>query len=352
MFNPRGRRWLPVKRSLLALGGIRMAITVSTLKLASGDSMPVVGLGLWKIANDEAASVVQQAIAAGYRHLDCACDYGNEAQVGEGIRSALAAGLCRRDELWATSKLWNTYHAANDVLPAVERSLRDLRLDYVDLYLIHFPIAQRFVPFAERYPPGWFYDPAAARPAMQFAKVPLAETWQALEELVTAKLARNIGVCNYNCALLRDLLSYARVRPAVLQVELHPYLTQERLLRFCHNESIAVTGFSPLGAISYLSLGMAAAGESVLSERVVLDAARRHAKTPAQVVLRWAIQRGTAIVPKTSRPERLADNISVFDFELSPDEMQAIGGLNRDRRFNDPGVFCEQAFNTFCPIYE
>jgi D-xylose reductase len=321
-----------------------------TLSLASGGSIPAVGLGLWKIAPETTADAVRQAIGLGYRHLDCACDYGNEPQVGQGIR--LAQEVCSRQDLWVTSKLWNTYHAAEHVRPAIQRTLRDLGLDYLDLYLIHFPIAQRFVSFETRYPPGWFFDPAAPFPTMHFASVPLAETWQAMEELVAEGLTRHIGVCNCNCALLRDLLSYARVRPAVLQVELHPYLTQENLLRLCRAEGIVVTGFSPLGAVSYLPLKMAAAEESVLGERIVLDAARRHARSPAQVVLRWAVQRGTAIVPKTSRPERLAENLALFDFELSPDEMLAISRLNRNRRFNDPGAFCEQAFNTFCPIYE
>src|SRR4051795_306644 len=129
-------------------------MTIPTLKLAGGGAMPVVGLGLWKIDRPAAPGIVQRAIRAGYRHLDCACDYGNEAEVGVGIRAALDAGDCRRDELWVTSKLWNTYHAHAHVRPPVERSLRDLGLDYLDLYLIHFPIALEFVPFAERYPPG------------------------------------------------------------------------------------------------------------------------------------------------------------------------------------------------------
>jgi D-xylose reductase len=314
--------------------------------------MPVVGLGLWKVGRAEAAGLVQGAIRAGYRHLDCACDYGNEAEVGRGVRAALAAGACRRDELWVTSKLWNTYHARAHVRPAAERTLRDLRVDYLDLYLIHFPFAQAYVPFEVRYPPEWLFDPAAPDPRMRFAKVPLSETWAAMEALVTAGLVRNIGICNYNCALLRDLLAYATIAPAVLQVELHPYLTQEKLVRFCHEAGIAVTSFSPLGALSYLFLGMAQPEESVLEQATVREAARGHGKTPAQVVLRWGVQRGTAVVTKTSRPERLAENLALFDFELSTDEMAAISALNRNRRFNDPGVFCEAAFHTFCPIYE
>lgn len=323
-----------------------------TIRLANGSQLPAVGLGLWKVPKTAAPDLVLQAIRTGYRHLDCACDYGNEAEVGAGIRAALEAGLCRREQLWVTSKLWNTYHAREHVRPAVERTLKDLRLDYLDLYLIHFPIAQRFVPFETRYPPGWFFDPDAANPRMEFARVPLAETWAAMEELVDAGLVRNIGVCNYGTAMLRDLLNTARIRPAVLQVELHPYLTQEKLVRFCREEGIAVTAFSPLGALSYFSLGMADAGESVLEQPVIRDAAERHGRTPAQVVLRWGVQRGTAVVPKTQHPERLAENLAIFDFELSPEEMAEIGGLNRNRRFNDPGVFAEAAFNTFCPIYE
>jgi D-xylose reductase len=251
----------------------------------------------------------------------------------------LAAAACRREELWITSKLWNTYHARAHVRPAVERTLRDLQADYLDLYLVHFPIAQAFVPFEVRYPPEWSYDPTALDSRMRFAKVPLSETWTAMEALVTAGLVRNIGVCNYNCALLRDLLAYATIAPAVLQVELHPYLTQDKLVRFCCEAGIAVTGFSPLGALSYLPLGMARREESALEQVAVRDAARRHGKTPAQVVLRWGVQRGTAVVTKTRRPERLAENLAVFDFELSADEMAAIGALNRNRRFNDPGVF-------------
>lgn len=322
------------------------------IRLANGGSLPMVGLGLWKVDRPAAAGLVHQAITAGYRHLDCACDYGNEAEVGAGIRAALDAKLCSRSELWVTSKLWNTYHRKEHVRPALERTLRDLGLDSLDLFLVHFPISQAFVPFERRYPPGWFADPNAPRPRMQLDLVSLAETWSAMESLVQAGLVRHIGVSNMGTALLRDLLSYAAIRPAVLQVELHPYLVQEKLLRFCGEHQIAVTGFSPLGAPSYVPIGMASANENVLEEVVVKSAAARHGRTPAQVVLRWAIQRGTAIVPKTSRPERLAVNLNLFDFELSTAEMEAMTALNRNRRFNDPGVFCETAFNTFCPIYE
>ncbi|MCB1078999.1 MAG: aldo/keto reductase, partial [Verrucomicrobiae bacterium] len=200
--------------------------------------------------------------------------------------------------------------------------------------------------------PEWFYDPNADSPQIEFAKVPIAETWGAMEDLVDAGLVKNIGVCNFGTSLLRDLMNSARIAPSVLQVEMHPYLTQEKLLRFCQESGIALTAFSPLGALSYLSLNMATEQESVLKQPPVMQAAERLGRTPAQVVLRWGVQRGTAIVPKTSRRERMQENLALFDFELTDAEMNAISELNRDRRFNDPGVFCEDAFNTFCPIYE
>jgi D-xylose reductase len=173
-----------------------------------------------------------------------------------------------------------------------------------------------------------------------------------MEDLVRAGLVRNIGVCNFGVSLLRDLLSYAEIAPAALQVEMHPFLAQEKLLRFCVEKGIAVTAFSPLGAASYYSLGMAGEGDSALEQPVVQETARQHGKTPAQVLLRWGVQRGTSVIPKTTRSERLRENLDIFDFELSAEEMSAISALNRNRRFNDPGVFCEKAFNTFFPIYE
>jgi D-xylose reductase len=325
---------------------------VPGLTLNSADRLPSVGLGFWKVPRPAAADLVVEAVRAGYRHFDCACDYGNEAEVGAGLRAALGQEFCRREDLWVTSKLWNTYHAREHVRPALERSLKDLSLDYLDLYLIHFPIAQRFVPFAERYPPQWTFDPSAKEPRMEPARVPLAETWAAMEDLVRAGLVKNIGVCNFGVSLLRDLVSYAQIPPAVLQVELHPYLTQEKLLRFCRESGVAVTAFSPLAAQSYFSIGMARSDESVLEQHVIQDCAARHRKSPAQIVLRWGVQRGTAIVPKTSNRERLRENLALFDFELSAEEMQQISALDRNRRFNDPGEFCEAAFGTFFPIYE
>ena len=314
--------------------------------------LPPLGFGLWKLAPQACADAVYEAVKAGYRHFDSACDYGNEAAVGEGLARALGDGLCRREELWITSKLWNTYHDPGHVPLALERTLVDLRLDYLDLYLIHFPIALAYVPFETRYPPEWVFDPGAPEPAMVRAPVSLQATWAAMEQRQAAGQVRHLGVANYNSGLLHDLMAYAQRAPSVLQIEAHPYLTQERLIRLAKDYGLAVTAFSPLGAGSYLELGMAEAGEQVLEDPVVLAIAERHGRTPAQVVLRWALQRGTSVVVKSTSPARMAENLAARDFTLDEDAMTALSGLNRNRRFNDPGAFCEEAFGTFYPIYD
>lgn len=310
------------------------------------------GLGLWKIPKAECANIIYQAIQEGYRYFDSACDYGNEVEVGEGFAKAISDGLCTREDLFITSKLWNTYHQPQHVPQALEKSLSDLGLTYLDSYLIHFPIAQPFIPFEQRYPPEWVFDINADSPTMELAPVPLHETWAAMEALVDAGKVRSIGVCNYNSGLLNDLMAYARIKPAELQIEIHPYLSQTKLVRLAQTYGISVTAFSPLGALSYLELDMAQATESTLENESVKAIAANHNKTPAQVVLRWNVQRDINVITKTTKLARLKENLDVLDFELSDEEMQAIYNLNSNRRFNDPGEFCEAAFNRFYPIYD
>jgi len=220
------------------------------------------------------------------------------------------------------------------------------------LYLIHFPVTLAYVPFEERYPPGWFFDPEAENPSMKHVDVPYADTWGAMEELVDGGLVKRIGVCNLGTAMLRDLKSYARIQPSVLQVEMHPYLTQQNLLRFCQEQDIAVTAFSPFGASSYVPLSMADANESLFDDTDIQSIAAKYGKTVGQIALRWAVQRGTVAIPKTQTVSHLQENIEIYDFGLSEEDMLTIDQMNRDRRFNDPAEFGEAAFNTFYPIFD
>ena len=316
------------------------------------NEMPKIGFGLWKVAPDECERVVLEAIRAGYRHFDSAADYGNEEAVGAALGKAFRDGLVTREELWITSKLWNTFHAPEHVEAGCRKSLADLGLARLDLYLVHFPIALEYVPIDARYPPEWVRAPGEHTARMKRAKVPLHTTWAAMERLVDRGLVDRIGVCNYNSALVHDLMSYARIQPHSLQIEAHPYLPQSKLVRLARDYGIGVTAFSPLGALSYLELDMAGEGDSVLREPAVLAAAGAHGKSAAQIVLRWGLQRGTAIIPKSTHAERMRENLAIEDFALTDQEMGAISALDAGRRFNDPGVFCEAAFGTFHPIYD
>ena len=328
----------------------------TNLVLNSGDKMPMLGLGLWKLGQDVCGDVVYNAIKNGYRMLDSACDYGNEHKTGEGIARAISEGVCTREDLFVVSKLWNTFHRPEHVKLACQKSMADLGVDYLDLYLIHFPIAQPFVPIETCYPPEWINNDESlnqGKPRMLFdTGVTYRETWEAMEQLVRDGLVRNIGFCNIGTHQIREVLNYCKVKPAVLQVELHPYLTQQKLIRMARENGIQVTGFSNLGPLSYVELGMATDDESLLIHPLITELAARYSKTPGQILLRWAVQRGTAAIPKSSKVERLVENISIFDFNLSQVEMMNIDGLNKNKRFNDPGDFAEGAFGTFAPIYD
>ena len=316
------------------------------------ESIPSIGFGLWKIANENCANVVYEAVKQGYRHFDSASDYGNEKEVGMGLKRAMEDGLCTREELWITSKLWNTFHHPDHVPAALQRSLEDLQLDYLDLYLIHFPIALEFIPFEERYPPEWFFAPEEINPQMKLARVPLADTWKAMENLKIKEIVKNIGVCNYSTGLLHDLMNYCQTPPDLLQIESHPYLCQENLIRLAKQYGLKVTAFSPLGSLSYVELEMAEQNESILDQEIVRVISKRLGCSPAQTVLRWGIQRGNSVVAKSVNANRMAENLASSLIELTDEDMMAITNLDRGRRFNDPGNFCEGAFNTFHPIYD
>ncbi|KAJ7302094.1 Aldo keto reductase [Mycena albidolilacea] len=295
--------------------------------------MPLVGFGLWKVTKSTCADTVYNAIKVGYRLFDGACDYGNEKEAGEGVNRALKEGLVTRDQLFITSKLWNTFHAKEHVKALAERQLAAWGLEYFDLFLIHFPIALKYVDPTERYPPEWY---GVDGKTVELQNTPLQETWVAMEELVDLGLVKNIGISNCQGSLLLDINRYARIKPQVLQVELHPYLTQESLVALAKELGIAITAYSSLGPQGYYELSMDQGAPSLLTHNVITSIANWHNKSPAQVLLRWATQRGTAVIPKSNIEKQYVENLGIQSFSLMPDEMKAISALNCNLRMNDP----------------
>ncbi len=285
--------------------------------------MPALGLGTWQSEPGEVGAAVRQAIEIGYRHIDCAPIYGNEPEVGQAIAAAISDGVVLREDLWITSKLWNNTHARADVVPALAQTLEDLQLDYLDLYLIHWPIAlKEGVPF-----------PETGADFLSLDDRPLEETWRGLQEGRAAGLCRHIGVSNFSAHKIQALLDCEGLGPEVNQVELHPFLQQNALLRFCTDHHVVLTGYSPLGSQARPAR-LKPEGEPVLLEDDAIQAvAARLGATSAQVVLAWAIQRGTSVIPKSVRRERLAENLEAANLVLTDEHMATIAHLDRHRRY-------------------
>ncbi|KIW74138.1 hypothetical protein Z517_12548 [Fonsecaea pedrosoi CBS 271.37] len=309
---------------------------IPLITLNNGLKMPSVGFGLWKVDKNTCADQVYEAIKAGYRLLDGACIYENEQECGEGVARAIKEGIVKREDLFIVSKLWNNFHEAHVVEPICRRQLQDWKIDYFDLFHMHFPVSLKYVDPKEQYPPP-------DGPEFPQGPASVHETWQAMEKLVEKGLVKSIGVCNFNGGLLYDLLKYAKVKPVALQIEHHPYLTQPRLVKFAQGQGLAVTAYSSFGPLSFVEMDLEEAlkVKPLFETSPVQSAAKRVGKSPAQVLLRWATQRGIAVIPKSNKPTRLAENLDVSSFDLTKDEIEAISGLNMRLRFNDPVKFGE-----------
>jgi len=288
-------------------------------------------MGTWKAAGGEVGAAVQHALNLGYRHLDCASVYGNEAEIGAALQVVLSGGGVQRQQLWITSKLWNDCHSPEEVRPALERSLKALGLEELDLYLIHWPVAQR----------RGVLMPQRAEELIPLEQLPLSDTWEAMEELVEAGLVRYIGVSNFTQQHLNQLLPDCRLRPVVNQVERHPWLRQQQLLEFCGREAIHITAYSPLGS--------AASGQTspLLQDPEVMAIAAERGCTEAQVLLAWAIACGTSVIPKSVQPSRLAANLAAAQLQLSDSEVQRLDALDREHRFVD-GSFWDLPGGPYC----
>jgi alcohol dehydrogenase (NADP+) len=296
---------------------------MKTLPFSNGDTMPMLGLGTWKSDPGDVYKAVKAAIRVGYRHIDCAFIYGNEAEIGQALSESFAEGLVTREQLWVTSKLWNDCHAPADVQPALAQTLADLKLDYLDLYLIHWPVS---IKKGEGFP-------LSPEKLISLEDLPILDTWQALEACVDQGLCRHIGVSNFSAAKLQALVTAAKIKPEMNQVELHPYLQQPNLVTFCQSQNIHLTGYSPLGSPDRPA-GLKAADEPILLEDpAIIAIADRHGASPAQVLISWAIHRGTAVIPKSVTPARIAQNLAAAELALTDEDMGAIAALDRQRRY-------------------
>ncbi len=296
--------------------------------LNNGVKMPRIGLGTFLATGLE--DLVYDAVKYGYRHIDTARKYGNEKEIGAGLKKVFENGAAQRSELFIVTRVWPD--RLYDPEASLRESLADLGLDYVDLFLIHWPVG--------------IFDPSIGRVTQPALHV----TWSKMEECIEKGLCRNIGVSNFNVQILLDLLSYARYKPACNQVELHPYLSQPDLVRFCLKNNIAPIAYSPLCGASLEAFGEPFEKKrDIFNEKLLSSISEKYHKTVAQIVLNWHLSRGHTIVPKSSHTERIKENFDVFDFEMSDADIELINDLNCNYRMIDPRQITIFDFN---PLFD
>ncbi|KAG6934431.1 1,5-anhydro-D-fructose reductase [Chelydra serpentina] len=292
--------------------------------LLSGERMPLLGLGTWQSPPGAVQEAVEVALDAGYRHFDCAYFYQNEAEIGAAFQKKLVEGRLKRDELYVVSKLWNSFHAPQDVKPAFLESLTRLKMDYLDLYLMHSPM-------------GFLNINGELMPQkdglLLYSDVDYVDTWQAMEKLVDEGLVKSVGVSNFNISQLERLLSVCRIKPAANQVELHPYLTQPELVEYCKSKGIVLIAYSPFGCPARPFPTEENSPVPLLENPTVNEIAQKHGKTSTQVLIHFHIQRGIAAIPKSITPSHIVENAEVYDFSLTPKDIQTLEGLNCNMRF-------------------
>jgi len=295
---------------------------MKSLTFTNGDKMPALGLGTWKSAPNEAYEAVLEALRAGYRHIDCAHIYKNEKEIGDAFARAFREGLVKREDLWVTSKLWNDSHEREEVLPSLKTSLKNLQLDYLDLYLIHWPVAAK---------KGVDY-PKTPDDILSPSEAPLGATWEVMEEALDLGLVRHIGLSNFNRDKIMEIISSARHQPEVNQVEMHPFLPQNPLLDFCKENNIHVTAYAPLGSAYRVSNGEVDY-PILLDNETVRKIAEKHQATPAQTAIAWGIHRGTAVIPKSVKKHRIHENFESAKVALDAEDIERLNALEGPYRY-------------------
>ncbi len=295
---------------------------MKTYKFPVGE-MPAIGLGTWKMEDGTATEAVKSALESGYRHINCAPIYLNEADIGAALDDAFQRGIVKRQDVWVTSKLWCNRHRPDLVRGALEGTLADLKLEYLDLFMIHWPIVFR----------DDVHRPEKPEDFVSLDEMPLIETWRALEACVDAGLCRNIGMCNFSVKKLKALLPACRTKPSANQVECHPFLPQTELFDFCNSEGIQLVAYSPLGSGDRPERMRGQSDPNLFENSVIADIASTRQISAGQVILAWAVTRGTAAIPKSSHPGRMAENLAAGSTELSSEEMAAIDSIDMLHRY-------------------
>lgn len=314
---------------------------METLKFKNGDNMPAIGLGTWKSGKGEVGEAVKIALKNGYRHIDCASTYGNEAEIGEAFSEVFSEGKIKREDVWVTSKLWNDSHRKEHVLPALKQTLKDLQLDYLDLYLMHWPVAFKHgVSF-----------PSKDEDYLSLEEVPIIETWNAMIEAKKQGLVKHIGVSNFSRKKLEDLMSKTTEIPEMNQVELHPFLPQPELLQFCKENDIHCTAYSPLGSGDRSAQMKAEDEPSLMKEPAIQEVAKKHNASPAQVLIKWAVTRGTAVIPKSTTKEHIISNLESEKLPLDEEDLKKIANIEKEYRYVT-GEFFVTPGNPYSNIYD
>ena len=302
---------------------------MKSITFSNGDQMPIIGLGTWKSKPGEVYQAVLWAIEAGYRHIDCAAIYDNEKEVGNALDKAFKDGLVKREDLFITSKLWNSSHRLDDVVPALKKTLKDLQLEYIDSYLIHWPVSfKKGISFAETREEFFTYG-----------DVPLAQTWEGMEEAKNMGLAKHIGVSNFNITKLEEIIKSGRLAPEMVQVELHPFLPQNKLINFCKANGILLTAYSPLGSGDRAASSKKSNEPSLLENETVKELASKHGVTSAQILISYSVHRGIAVIPKSVNQGRIIQNLASIEVNLDEGDMEKLAKIGTDYRFIDGSFF-------------